>query len=73
MRAPAAFTSTMTLTLLQGLVTVVCLELMRRAGWVEYQPWSWDIMLKVRPRPTGTPPLSIFSAPLSSSSPSPPL
>ena len=45
---PAAFTSTMTLTLLQGLVTVVCLEIMRRAGWVEYQPFSWDIMKKVR-------------------------
>ena len=38
----------MTLTLLQGLVTVLCLEGMRRAGWVDYVPFSWTIMKKVR-------------------------
>ena len=37
----------MTLTLLQGLVTVVCLEGMRRSGYIEYNPWSWDLVKKV--------------------------
>ena len=48
---PAAFQSAMTLTLLQGLLTVVCLELMRRYGYIEYDPWSWNLLKKVRPPP----------------------
>ena len=39
----------MTLTLLQGLLTVVCLELMRRYGYIEYDPWNWNLLKKVRP------------------------
>ena len=39
----------MTLTLLQGLVTVICLEVMRRRGYIEYKPWSLDLAIKVAP------------------------
>ena len=37
----------MTLTLLQGLVTVVCLDLMRRRGWIEYDPFNWKLVVSV--------------------------
>ena len=46
------FNSTMTLTLLQGFVTVVCLEAMRWRGYIEYKPFSLDLLIKVR---EGTP------------------
>ena len=39
----------MTLTLLQGLFTVCCLEAMRRGGYIDYQPWSWSLVVKVAP------------------------
>lgn len=38
----------MALTLLQGLVTVVCLEVMRLRGVIDYDPWKWDLVKKVR-------------------------
>ena len=41
------FGSTMTLTLLQGFVTVVCLEAMRWRGYIEYSPFSWNLVVKV--------------------------
>jgi hypothetical protein len=37
----------MTLTLLQGLFTVICLESMRRMGYIDYHPWSWSLVWKV--------------------------
>lgn len=43
------FGSTMTLTLLQGFVTVVCLEAMRWRGYIEYSPFSWNLVVKVAP------------------------
>lgn len=38
----------MALTLLQGLVTVFCLEVMRLRGVIDYDPWKWDLVKKVR-------------------------
>jgi hypothetical protein len=58
-----SYTSAMTLTLLQGLVTVLCLEGMRLAGWVEYQPWCWETLKKVRPQ-------RVHRCPLDASAPS---
>ena len=64
----------MTLTLLQGLVTVVCLEIMRRAGYIEYHPWSWDLLKKVRAPHSRAPVLAVPPPPppARSSHPAPP-
>lgn len=43
------FSSAMTLTLLQGLVTVLCLEFMKRKGWAEYPDFNWNTAMKVAP------------------------
>jgi hypothetical protein len=39
----------MTLTLLQSVVTVVCLEFMKWRGWVEYPDFSWRMARRVAP------------------------
>lgn len=38
------FESSMTLTLLQGLVTLSVLEIMRMKGWVSYPPFNWRMV-----------------------------
>ena len=43
------FSSAMTLTLLQGLVTILCLEFMKRKGWADYPDFNWTTARKVAP------------------------
>lgn len=43
------FNAPMTLTLLQGLVTIVCLELMKWRGIIDYPDFSWQMARKVAP------------------------
>jgi hypothetical protein len=44
-----SYDAPMTLTLLQGVVTVVCLEFMKWRGWVEYPDFSWRMAWRVAP------------------------
>ena len=44
-----SFDSTMTLTLLQGLVTVICLEGLKRCGYIDYPSFDWSVARKVAP------------------------
>ena len=39
----------MTLTLLQGFVTVVCLNLMRKLKFIDYPNFDWAVARKVAP------------------------
>lgn len=43
------FHSTLTLTFLQGMVTIICLELMRYKGWISYPSFNWKTALAVAP------------------------
>lgn len=44
-----SFDSTMTLTLLQGLVTVICLESLKRLKYIDYPSFDWGVAKKVAP------------------------
>jgi hypothetical protein len=39
----------MTLTLLQGLTTIVCLQAMKARGWADFPSFNWDVAKKVAP------------------------
>jgi hypothetical protein len=43
------FNSTLTLTLLQGLVTVICLDVMKARGWVSFPTFNLKTAWQVRP------------------------
>jgi hypothetical protein len=44
-----SFDSTMTLTLLQGFVTIVSLEVMKRLKYIDYPAFDWAVARKVAP------------------------
>lgn len=44
-----AFDGTLTLTLLQGLVTIACLTGLKLRGYIDYPPFAWDIAKRVAP------------------------
>lgn len=46
---PAGFHSPMTLTLLQGIVTIACLHAMRARGWIDFPIFNWSTAAQVSP------------------------
>ena len=43
------YDSTMTLTFLQGLVTILCLTTMKRLRYIDYPNFEWSVARKVAP------------------------